>query len=235
MPVIQADDSNIKKILGQKQPAIVVLYDGSSKDKPLHDALKREAKKRGDDLLVIKIDASQNPDSLARFDNPQTLPALVTLTKAFFGRSTKTCAEAVRPSDIRAHIAHLLDDQPLPEDEEEHGDDAAVNSSAKKVTETTFRKDVLKSKTPVLVDFWAEWCGPCKTISPFIDTLADKYAGKVKVMKLNVDENKQLANRFQVQSIPTFILFDGGQPVERFSGSNPTRIEDMIREALYVE
>jgi len=65
--------------------------------------------------------------------------------------------------------------------------------------------------------------------------IADKYAGKVKVMKLNVDENKQLANRFQVQSIPTFILFDGGQPVERFSGSNPTRIEDMIREALYVE
>jgi thioredoxin 1 len=79
--------------------------------------------------------------------------------------------------------------------------------------------EVLKSDTPVLVDFWATWCGPCVQMTPTIDTLANEYAGKVKIGKLNVDDNGQTAMRYRVQSIPTLLLFKGGQIVATKIGS----------------
>ncbi|RMG87019.1 MAG: thioredoxin [Chloroflexi bacterium] len=113
-------------------------------------------------------------------------------------------------------------------------DDKNDNSSkgAKHVSDDTFRKEVLKSKIPVLVDFWAPWCGPCKALAPFIDKMAREYRGKVKVVKLNTDQNPMMARRYQIQSIPTLIMFDGGQPIERRTGGNPRVIRDMIEEAL---
>jgi thioredoxin 1 len=80
-------------------------------------------------------------------------------------------------------------------------------------TDSAWDADVLKSDTPVLVDFWATWCGPCRQMTPIIDQLADEYAGKAKIGKLNVDENGQTAMRYQVRGIPTILLFKGGQIV----------------------
>jgi len=85
-------------------------------------------------------------------------------------------------------------------------------------TDSNFDDTVLKSGGPVLVDFWAEWCGPCKRLGPTVDALADEYAGKVRVGKLNVDDNPNTASKFQIRGIPTILIFKGGQIVESVVG-----------------
>jgi thioredoxin 1 len=88
-------------------------------------------------------------------------------------------------------------------------------------TDSNFDQDVLKSDVPVLVDFWAPWCGPCKAMSPTIDALATEYAGKVKIGKVNTDENPATGMRFQIRSIPTLMLFKDGKVVDTALGSRP--------------
>ena len=85
-------------------------------------------------------------------------------------------------------------------------------------TDGNFDETVLKSNGPVLVDFWAEWCGPCRRLAPTVDALATEYAGKVTVGKLNVDDNPNTASKFQIRGIPTILLFKGGQVVESVIG-----------------
>lgn len=89
------------------------------------------------------------------------------------------------------------------------------------VTEATFDNDVLKSNTPVLVDFWAEWCGPCRMIAPLVDQLAQKYDGRLRVGKLDTDANQEIVMRFGIMGIPTLILFKGGEVAERIIGFKP--------------
>ena len=97
------------------------------------------------------------------------------------------------------------------------------------VTDDTFAAEVEKSPTPVLLDLWAEWCGPCHMLAPTIDQLSSEMAGRVKVAKLNIDENPGGANRFGVRSIPTLLLFKGGRVVEQRVGNAPkTELQKML-------
>jgi thioredoxin 1 len=96
-------------------------------------------------------------------------------------------------------------------------------TKAAAVTDATFDNEVLKSSTPVLVDFWAEWCGPCKMISPVLEEIADEHKGKLTIAKLNVDENPDVAMRYGVMSIPTLALFIGGVEKKRLIGAMPKR------------
>jgi thioredoxin 1 len=88
-----------------------------------------------------------------------------------------------------------------------------MSESTTSVTDASFEQDVLKSAVPVLVDYWAQWCGPCKMISPMIDESAKNYAGRLNVAKINVDDNPKMASQYHVRSIPTLMLFKDGQPV----------------------
>jgi thioredoxin 1 len=102
-----------------------------------------------------------------------------------------------------------------------------------KVSSENFEQEVLKSEVPVLVDFWAEWCGPCKIVGPILADLADQYDGKFKVAKLNVDENAELTGRFNVMSIPTMKFFKSGQVVGELVGAAPKNmIEAEIQKQL---
>ena len=89
------------------------------------------------------------------------------------------------------------------------------------VTETTFDEEVIKSETPVIVDFWAEWCGPCHAVSPVLERIAEEREGAVKLVKVNIDEERGLADRYGISSIPTMILFKGGEPAAAAVGAQP--------------
>ena len=94
-----------------------------------------------------------------------------------------------------------------------------MGAFAKEVTDTAFQTDVLDSDKPVLVDFWAEWCGPCRMIAPTVEAVAEEFSGKAGVFKMNVDENMNIPQQFGIRGIPTLILFKGGQEQERIVGA----------------
>ena len=101
------------------------------------------------------------------------------------------------------------------------------------VTDGEFEQEILKSEIPVLVDFWAPWCAPCHTIAPAVEEVAKKFSGKLKVAKMNVDENRSTPGNYGIMSIPTLILFENGEIVDRIVGAVPqSRLEEVVQKVL---
>ena len=101
------------------------------------------------------------------------------------------------------------------------------------ITDDNFQTEVLASDTPVLIDFWAAWCGPCRAIAPAVEQLAKEYKGKVKVGKLDIDAHQNVPEKYGIMSIPTLILFKNGQVADRIVGSVPkSKLDEMVQEAL---
>ena len=101
------------------------------------------------------------------------------------------------------------------------------------VNDAEFEKQVLQSETPVLVDFWAAWCGPCRALAPVVDTIAEEYQGKIKVMKMDVDRNNMTPGRYGIRGIPALLLFKGGKVAEQIVGFVPTEtIDQSLKRVL---
>ena len=115
----------------------------------------------------------------------------------------------------------------------EEGADVAGNIL--KVEDATWDAEVIKAAELVMVDFWAVWCGPCQMVAPIVDELAQEYSGKLKVRKLNTDENPEVAGRYQVMSIPTILFFKNGQPVEKLVGARPKRQFKEVIDSLLAQ
>jgi thioredoxin 1 len=106
------------------------------------------------------------------------------------------------------------------------------NENLYHVTDADFEQQILQSDVPALVDFWAAWCGPCRTVGPVVEELAGEYAGKIKIAKLNVDDNKETPSKYGVRGIPTLMLFKDGQVVDQIVGAVPkSRIKELLDKA----
>jgi thioredoxin 1 len=108
-----------------------------------------------------------------------------------------------------------------------------ANANVQEITDSSFESDVLKSNVPVLIDFWAVWCAPCRAIAPHVDAIANEYAGKLRVGKLDIDSNPQVPSQFEVRSIPTLLLFKDGKVVGQLVGAVPrAKLDDFVKKAF---
>jgi thioredoxin 1 len=218
-PII-SDDNNLNKLIAQKLPLLLILHNAEL-DKPLLDALQKEAKKQVGKLLIVRLNLRENPKTASQYQ-ALGLPALVTLENG----TEKSRAESIRPKDVREHIAFLSEGEALPEKPKvKTGKPFAVSDSS-------FREEVLKSNVPVLVDFWADWCGPCHSIAPYVEKLAEEFSGKLKVVKLDVDANPATTRRYGVNAFPTLLLFEAGQVADKTVGANPVGLRQMVQKAV---
>jgi thioredoxin 1 len=224
---ITTDTNNLDRVMAQPLPVVLYLFD--KPNKPLDDAFAQIAREYAGALLVARVNVAEHPAVHHRFGQP-ALPALLTLDEGVI----ESQAESIRPADVGDHAAFLLGEGPLPLETTVQAEARTASGRAPiHVTDQTFVQEVLQSPTPVLVDFWAPWCAPCHMIAPSLEALAQQYAGRVKIAKLNVDQNPQMARQYQAMSIPLLVLFNQGLIINRLVGAHPQpMIERLIRSAL---
>ncbi len=231
MPVydtpINTDTDALPRILGAGLPVLLYLHKSSSD--ALDTALREAAEDFAGAALIVRVNVAENPDVHQQYGSLD-LPALLTLDEG----EIESQAAHITAQDVDDHIMFLMGQGPLPQQTAaERAAKEASGAAPIHTADERFQQDVLESDIPVLVDFWAPWCGPCHMVAPVLEELARDYAGRVKIAKVNVDENQFTAQTYRTMSIPTLLLFKNGQKVGQLVGAHPRpSIEQLIQQAL---
>jgi thioredoxin 1 len=212
------NDQSIDRVLSAGLPVLLIFLNGPA---PLavDQILNKLAKEYAGQLLIVKVMVQDSPIAAQRYHISRT-PALVALRDG----NIVSNAEDVSGDGLTKHAAFLAGKGPKPVNDRPEASQTyqAQGARGPRITsDATFERDVLKSSLPVLVDFWAPWCGPCKMVEPVMEKWAREYAGRVNIVKMNVDENPQTAARYAVQSIPTMLVVKNGQIIDRWAGALP--------------
>lgn len=221
--ILTGDTTQINTALEQDIPVFLWLSDGGSVPSDVRKAIEQAISKYRSKIAVYLVDTTSNPDLAQRFDVGRH-PVIVGWHNGdIVSRRSRPWATDV--AGLLEKLAGLVPKREDPNSQKE----ITVADKPVIVTDETFQKEVLESDIPVLIDFWAEWCGPCRMVAPILEKLAGEYAGKVKIAKVDVDANPQLAGGFRIMSIPTLMFVKEGKIVGQAAGAAP---EPALRDAL---
>ena len=223
---------DIHQVLGGTEPLILLLTHGQTIAADISKALG-EAEKNG--VQVVRVNVNDDPDFAEQFDVGKH-PVMLTwhCGEVLMRRSRPWATDA---AEMIAQVKNLNTPGSAPAQEDAPIDEADLPTDKPiTVTDTTFEQLVIKSKLPVLIDFWAEWCGPCRMVAPILDKLAKEFAGKIRIAKVDVDANQMLAAQFRIQSIPTMMFVKGGKIVGQSAGAAPEQaIRDVIQQLINLD
>lgn len=218
--VLTSSDMSLDRVLNAGLPVALVFYD-QSLPSDLRQTMDDLARQYAGKALIVMLARADAPQAVSRFD-VRGFPSLVTF------RDGKTIATRHGPGagDLEPYLAHLLGEGPLPSPRGADWPSTTSRPSPAQghpisVNEAEFEREVLRADRPVLVDFWAPWCAPCRMVAPTLESIARDHAKTLKVVKVNVDENPGLAGRYSAMSIPTMIVVNSGREVDRWVGVLP--------------
>lgn len=225
--VLASSDLSLDRVLNAGLPVAMVFYDHQLPAE-LRQTMDDLARQYAGKALIVSLARADAPQAISRFGVRQ-FPSLVAVRDG----KAMTSRENLQPSDLKPEIAFLIGEGPRPALRTAYQTSSQTSPSATagpiSVGEAQFEREVLQADRPVLVDFWAPWCGPCRMVAPTLEKLAREQAKALKVAKVNVDENPGLAAKYGAMSIPTMLVIKGGREVDRWVGALP---ENMIRSRV---
>ncbi len=224
---LNANDASFERVVLQAQLPVVAVF-WSLQEVPrqrLNDVLEQAARQYAGQALVVKLDVADAPQARARYE-VETLPQFLFFRQGALIARAKGLPDAEM---LRPWMEYLLGRGPKPATKPAAGGAPPAEGHPLTLNDADFERVVLGAYVPVMVDFWAEWCGPCRMVAPVVEQLAREFAGRALVAKLDVDTNPVTASRYGVRSIPTLLFFRNGQVVDRAIGAQPAHV---LREKL---